>query len=106
VVPDILSTSFLLLIYFLIVIVGGGVQLDPLDTVATNRPIVPNPRLIMLMEKLVEWLLAGEIEVLEENVPQYYFVHHKSSTCFPDANTDCRVGKPATNSLSTAYLSV
>jgi hypothetical protein len=26
---------------FLIVIVGGGVQLDPLSTAATNRPIVP-----------------------------------------------------------------
>jgi hypothetical protein len=30
----------------------------------------------MLMEKLVEWL-AGETEVLGENLPQYRFVHHK-----------------------------
>jgi hypothetical protein len=27
--------------FFLIGIVGGGVQLGPLGTVATNRPIVP-----------------------------------------------------------------
>jgi hypothetical protein len=30
----------------------------------------------MMMEKLVE-LLAGETEVLGENVPQFRFVHHK-----------------------------
>jgi hypothetical protein len=30
-------------IFFLIVIVGSGVQLGPLGTAATNRPIVPAP---------------------------------------------------------------
>jgi hypothetical protein len=55
--------------------VGGGVQLGPRGTVATNRPIVP-ARVIMMMEKLVEWL-AGETEVLGENLPQCRFVHHK-----------------------------
>jgi hypothetical protein len=54
--------------------VKGEVQLGPLDTAATNRPIVP-ARVIM-MEKLVEWL-AGEIEVVGENLPQCCFVHHK-----------------------------
>jgi hypothetical protein len=36
------------------------------------------PRVIMMMEKLVEWL-AGETEVLVlgENLPQCRFVHHK-----------------------------
>jgi hypothetical protein len=34
-------------------IVGGAVQLGPLGTAATNRPIVPAP-VIMMMEKLVE----------------------------------------------------
>jgi hypothetical protein len=29
--------------FFLIGIVGGGVQLGPLGTPATNRPIVPAP---------------------------------------------------------------
>jgi hypothetical protein len=30
----------------------------------------------MIMEKLVEWL-AGETEVLGENLPQCHFVNHK-----------------------------
>jgi hypothetical protein len=32
--------------------------------------------MIMMMEKLGEWL-AGETEVLGENLPQCRFVHHK-----------------------------
>jgi hypothetical protein len=31
-----------------------------------------------MVEKLVEWRLVGETEVLGENLPQRHFVHHKS----------------------------
>jgi hypothetical protein len=35
------------------------------------------PLVIMMMENLVEWRLAGETEVLGEDLPQRHFVHHK-----------------------------
>jgi hypothetical protein len=67
--------------YLLIHLVGGGVQLGPLGTAATDWPI--DLRLIMMMENLVEWRLAGETEVLGENPPQCHFVHHKSHLTRP-----------------------
>jgi hypothetical protein len=54
--------------------VGGGIQ-GPLGTAATND-LLYQPRVIMMMEKSVEWL-AGETEVLGENLPQCRFVHDK-----------------------------
>jgi hypothetical protein len=48
--------------------VGGGVQLGPLGTAATNTPIVPAASDYGDGEKLVEWL-AGETEELGENLP-------------------------------------
>jgi hypothetical protein len=77
--------------------VRGGVQLGPLGTEATNG-LLCQPRVIMMMEKLVE-CLAGEAEVLWENVPQCRFVHHKSHMLL-DANPGRRGGKPASNRLS------
>jgi hypothetical protein len=56
-------------------IVGGGVQLGPLGTAATNG-LLCQPPVIMMTEKFVGWL-AGETEVLGENLPQFRFVHHK-----------------------------
>jgi hypothetical protein len=33
---------------------------------------------MVIVEKLVEWRLEGETEVLGENLLQRHFVHHKS----------------------------
>jgi hypothetical protein len=53
--------------------VGGGVHS------ALRLPIglLCQPRVIMMMEKLVEWWLAGETEVLGENLHKCRFVHQK-----------------------------
>jgi hypothetical protein len=47
----------------------------------------------VIVEQLVEWRLAGETEVLGENLPQRHWPD-------PCANTGRRGGKPATNRLS------
>jgi hypothetical protein len=53
------------------------------------------------LEQLVEWRLAGETEVLGENLPQRHFVHHKIPHDQTRARTPDRSGgKPATNRLS------
>jgi hypothetical protein len=44
------------------------------------------PRVIMMMDKLVECRLARETEVLGENLPQCRFVHHKRHMLCPDTN--------------------
>jgi hypothetical protein len=34
--------------------------------------------MMVIVEQLVEWRLAGETEVLGESLPQRHFVRHKS----------------------------
>jgi hypothetical protein len=41
----------------------------------------------VIVERLVEWRLAGETEALGENLPQRHFVHHKSHMTRPRART-------------------
>jgi hypothetical protein len=55
----------------------------------------------MTVEKLVEWRLTGETEVLGENLPQRHFFHHKIPHDQTRARTpDRSSGKPANNRLS------
>jgi hypothetical protein len=55
--------------------VGGGVQLGPLGTAATNRPIVPAPG--DYDDGEIGGMIDRETEVLGENRPQCRLVHHK-----------------------------
>jgi hypothetical protein len=60
--------------FFLICIIGGGIKVH--STLRPHNGLLCQPQVIMIMEKSVEWL-AGETEVLGENLPQCRFVHHK-----------------------------
>jgi hypothetical protein len=78
--------------------VGGGVQLGPLDTAATNKPIVSAPG--DYDDGEIGGMMIGRgNQVLGEHLPQCRYVHHKSHMLCPDANPGRRGGKPATNRL-------
>jgi hypothetical protein len=57
-----------------ICIVGGGIKVH--YTLRPLNGLLCQPRVIMVMEKSVEWL-TGDTEVLGENLPQCRFIHHK-----------------------------
>jgi hypothetical protein len=55
----------------------------------------------MIVEKQMECRLAGETEVLGENLPQRHFCPSQNPTLpNPGLNPGRRCGKPATNRLS------
>jgi hypothetical protein len=55
---------------------------------------------MVIVEKFMEWTLAGETEVLGENLPQHHFFHYKSYMTRPGFDAGSRDGKPATNRFS------
>jgi hypothetical protein len=75
---------------------------EAIDTAATPG-LLCQPRVIvkMIVEKQMECMLAGETEVLGENLPQRHFCPSQNPT-WPDPvlNPGRRDGKPATNRLS------
>jgi hypothetical protein len=64
--------------------VGGGVQLGPLGTAATNRPIVPAPG--DYGDGEIVGMIGRETEVLRENLPQDFFLTFRVTCRF--TNTD------------------
>jgi hypothetical protein len=72
----------------------GGGGWSPIGSTRPSIGLLCQPRVIMPMDKLVEWWLTRETEVLGENMPQCHSVHHKPHTLCPDASPGRRRGKP------------
>jgi hypothetical protein len=82
--------------------VGGWVQLGPLGTTATNRPIVPASG--DYDGEIGEMIGKGDRSTREKTCPNAA-LFTKNPTCCKDANPGRHGGWPATNLLSygTAY---
>jgi hypothetical protein len=83
-------------LYFLIL------DCEAIGTAATPG-LLCQPRVIvkMILEKQMESRLAGETEVLGENMPQRHFCLSQNPTRpHPGLNPGRHSGKPATNRLS------
>jgi hypothetical protein len=73
---------------------------EAIGTAATPG-LLCRPRVKMIVDKQTECRLAGEIEVLGENLTQRHFCPSQNPTRpDPGLNPGCRGGKPATNRLS------
>jgi hypothetical protein len=84
--------------YFLIGILGGGVQLDPLGTAATNRPTVPAPGDYDDGE-IGGMIGRGDRSTRRKPTPMPLCPPQNPHAC-SDANPSRRGGKIATNRLS------
>jgi hypothetical protein len=76
---------------------------------ATTPGLLCQPRVIlkMIVEKQMECILAGETEVLGENLPQRHYRPSQNPTWpDPDLNPSRRGGKPATTRLSCGAAKV
>jgi hypothetical protein len=80
---------------------------EAIGTAATHG-LLCQPRVIMKMivEKRMECRLAGETEILGENLPQRHFCPSQNPTWLdPGLNPGRRGGKPTTNRLSYGAVS-
>jgi hypothetical protein len=70
-------------LFFLIGIMGGGVQLGPLDTAATNRPIVP--ALSDYDDGEISGMIGRELKYSKKTCPSAA-LSTTNPTCCPDTN--------------------
>jgi hypothetical protein len=71
------------IIIYLFIILSGG-ETESLGTAATTGLLYEPQMIGDFVEKLVEWSLAGETEVLGEDLPQRHFVNHKFHMTRPE----------------------